>query len=91
MGQQFLDVVHITAVPEAHCVRFRFIGVLLCWPLYLVQTGTKSFIDDRSERLSQFSRQSSRLLDQIIVYCQGRSHTVSLSSSDPAASQDLPC
>ena len=68
MGQQFLDVIQITARPEAHGVRFRFVRTLVGGLFYLVKASAKSFVDNRLKWCAQFGRNGPCPLHYIIIY-----------------------
>jgi hypothetical protein len=68
LGQQFLDIIEIAALPEAHFMRFRFVATLLRWLFHLVQASTKSFVDNRLKWCAQFGRNGPCPVHHIIIY-----------------------
>lgn len=68
LGQQFLDIIQIAALPQSHCVRFCFVATLLRGLFHLVQSGTKRFIDNRFKWCAQFGRKSACSLHYIVIY-----------------------
>ncbi len=63
-------------------MRFRGIATLFRRLFNLVQSGTKSFIDNRPKRFSQCYRKSPRSLDHVIINGYGRSHERSWHSTE---------
>ena len=68
LGQKFLDIIYIEALPETHFVRFRFVTTLLRGLFHLVQAGTKRFVDNRLKWCAQFGCNSPCPFNHIIIY-----------------------